>query len=525
VQHSSLLQRYGSQRQRDGNRGDLDRYVDGDNRRYAGNFTVSSVAPAEIESEILIQILQTTAGQGPNYVSGVTISNGGTGYGPEIPITFGGPGSGAVAVANTTIATASSGYEPAYPAASGYDLATGLGSPNANNLVNSCVWTAGGCTPGIYSPANGSTLTSTTVTFTWNPYPGATAYYLDLGSSAGGNQYQDSGSLPASQTSYTANAALPANGSTIYATWYYELNGSWATPDTYTYTAEGVASSGGAVLSTPTPSSTFTGTTVTFGWTEVGNATAYWLDLGSSAGANNYYQSGSLGNTNTVTVSGLPSTGVPVYATLYSLISGSWVANPATYNAYNASGAAATITSPTGPNLPGTTVTFDWSTSASATAYWLDVGSAAGGNQYYQSGSLPTSQTAATVSGLPSDGVSQVYVTLYSYISGAWVSNAYTYTAFNGSSAAATMTNPASNNAVLSGTSITFTWTAGSGTTWWIDVGSTAGGNDIYQSGSITVQSAAVTDLPANGNPIYVTLYTLVNNSWISNSYTYTSGP
>jgi hypothetical protein len=347
---------------------------------------------------------------------------------------------------------------------------------------------------------------------------------LDIGPTQGGNTYYQSGNLGTVLTSPSFNYnVLPTNGSTVWARLWYLVNGTWQYSDA-SYTAYN-AGAAAAVMSTPTNNSTLTGTTQTFTWSAGSAATAYWLDLGSSAGGNNYYQSGNLGSALMTTVNNLPSTGVPIYATLYSLISGSWVSNSYTYTSYNASGAAATITSPTPPNLPATTVTFDWTSSASATAYWLDVGSSVGGNQYYQSGSLPTSQTAATVSGLPSDGVSQVYVTLYSYVSGNWVSNAYTYTAFNGSSAAATMTNPASNNAVLSGTSITFTWTAGSGTTWWIDVGSTAGGNDIYQSGSINTQSATVTDLPANGNPIYVTLYTLVNNSWISNSYTYTSGP
>jgi hypothetical protein len=377
---------------------------------------------------------------------------------------------------------------------------------------------------GIYFPLPGTTFPATgTTTFKWFPVDGA-QYSLDIGPTQGGNTYYQSGNLGTVLTSPSFNYnVLPTNGSTVWARLWYLVNGTWQYSDA-SYTAYN-AGAAAAVMSTPTNNSTLTGTTQTFTWSAGSAATAYWLDLGSSAGGNNYYQSGNLGSALMTTVNNLPSTGVPIYATLYSLISGSWVSNSYTYTSYNASGAAATITSPTPPNLPATTVTFDWTSSASATAYWLDVGSSVGGNQYYQSGSLPTSQTAATVSGLPSDGVSQVYVTLYSYVSGNWVSNAYTYTAFNGSSAAATMTNPASNNAVLSGTSITFTWTAGSGTTWWIDVGSTAGGNDIYQSGSINTQSATVTDLPANGNTIYVTLYTLVNNSWISNSYTYTSGP
>ena len=35
------------------------------------------------------------------------------------------------------------------------------------------------------------------------------------------------------------------------------------------------------MLTTPTPGSTLTGSTVTFGWTAGTGATAYWLDVGS----------------------------------------------------------------------------------------------------------------------------------------------------------------------------------------------------------------------------------------------------
>ena len=71
------------------------------------------------------------------------------------------------------------------------------------------------------------------------------------------------------------------------------------------------------------------------------------------------------------------------------------------------------------------TVTFTWSADIGATGYWLDIGSVAGGNQYYQSGNLGN-VLYTTVTTLPADG-SQIYVTLYSLIGGQWYSNAYTY--------------------------------------------------------------------------------------------------
>ncbi len=88
------------------------------------------------------------------------------------------------------------------------------------------------------------------------------------------------------------------------------------------------------------------------------------------------------------------------------------------------------ITSPApGSTLTGSSVTFNWSAGSGASAYWLDAGSTPGGNQYSQSGNLGNT-LSTMVNNLPTNG-SAVYVTLYSYVGGQWLSNQYTYTAFN----------------------------------------------------------------------------------------------
>ena len=108
---------------------------------YAGDFTTQFTNNGTLFQAGYVTITNTVLGQGPNYVSGITIGTQGSGYQPETPITLtGGGGTGAIAVANTTPATASQSYQPAYGAAPGYDLATGLGTPNAYNLVYSSVW-------------------------------------------------------------------------------------------------------------------------------------------------------------------------------------------------------------------------------------------------------------------------------------------------------------------------------------------------------------------------------------------------
>ncbi len=684
---------------------------------YAGNFNVVwGSGSGYIEGADIITITNTTLGQGPNYVSGITITNGGSGYQPDTPITLTGAGNGAIAVANTSIGTAAQSYQPAWGAAPGYDLATGLGTPNAYSLVCSTVWgsgcssftlsanptsvtsTQGGAAgtstitvnplsgfagsvtlsatglptgvtagfgtnpttgtslltltaaanavpgtstvtingvsgslnasttvsltvagaPGIYSPVAGSTFASNAATFSWNAYPGATAYWLDLGASQGANTYLDSGSLSSSTLSYSVTS-LPTNGTTVWARWYYFINGGWSfidysyiaygglpngdttatitspAPGTlagssvtfnwsvgvgptaydldignvaggnqyytsgsttaltavvnglptdgstvyvtlysliggvwysnpYTYTAFN-PSAGAAVMQTPLPGSTLTSSSVTFMWNAGTNATAYWLDLGTGPGGNQIYQSGNLGTALSVNVSGLPTDGSPIYATLYSFINGSWVSNAYMYTAFTASSGKGAMQSPTpGSTFTGSTVTFNWTAGSSATAYWLDIGNVAGGNQYSQSGNLGNVLTT-TVNGLPTDG-STVYVTLYSYVGGQWLSTGYIYTAFNPTGNLGVIQTPTPGS-VLSGSTQTFTWSAGSSATaYWLDIGNIAGGNQYYQSGNLgNVNNTTVNSLPADGSTIYATLYSFVGGQWLSTSATYVSGP
>jgi hypothetical protein len=275
----------------------------------------------------------------------------------------------------------------------------------------------------ITSPTPNSTLTGSTVTFNWSAGTGATAYWIDAGNVAGGNQYFQSGNLGNVLTKTVTG--LPTDGSTVYITLYTMISGIWQS-NVYTYTAFSAAGAAG-VLTTPTPGSTLTASTVIFGWTAGAGSSAYWLDIGSTPGGNQYYQSGNLGNALTTTASGLPTDGSPIYATLYSFIGGSWQGNAYTYTAFSAVGGLAVMqTPPPSSILSGNSATFTWSAGAGATAYWLDIGSVTGGNQYYQSGNLGNALTTS-VSTLPADG-STIYVTLYSFVGGQWLSNAYTYT-------------------------------------------------------------------------------------------------
>ena len=63
------------------------------------------------------------------------------------------------------------------------------------------------------------------------------------------------------------------------------------------------------------------------------------------------------------------------------------------------------------------------------------------------------------------------------------------------------------NNSTLTGNSATFRWFPVAGAQYWLDIGSTQGGNHYYQSGNIgTVLSEAVNGLPSDGSTVWVRL-------------------
>jgi hypothetical protein len=375
----------------------------------------------------------------------------------------------------------------------------------------------------VVSPAAGTTLTSAAPTFTWSQGTGATAYWLNVGTTAGASNYYSSGNLGNVNT--IASKGLPTNGSAVVATLYSLVGGTWYS-NSYSYTAF-TSGTGLATMTTPTPGSTLTSSTVAFTWSTATGAQAYWVDIGTTAGAHDISSSGSISkNTHTLTVKTLPTNGITVYVTLYTELASIWSGNPYTYTAVNTATAGGVLTTPTpGSTLTSGTVTLGWTAGPAATAYWIDAGSTTGAHNYYSSGNLGN-VLSTSVSGLPTDG-STIYVTLYSLIGTGWVGNTYSYIALNGTSGLAQITSP-SNNAVLSGNSVTFVWSAdANATAYWVDVSSVApGGNDLDSSGNLgNVLTESINNLPANGGTVYVTLYSLVGGQWLSSATTYTSGP
>ncbi len=77
-------------------------------------------------------------------------------------------------------------------------------------------------------------------------------------------------------------------------------------------------------------------------------------------------------------------------------------------------------------------------------------------------------------------------------------------------------------NCPLSSSSAIFSWSAGSASAYWLTVGTTFGGTDICSSGQTGGHSWSVSNIPTDGRPIYVRLWSLVSGTWVNPPQDYT---
>ena len=272
----------------------------------------------------------------------------------------------------------------------------------------------------ITSPANGSTFTSTTVTFEWENFF-ADQYYLWIGTSQGGdNLYRASQGTNTSKTITN----LPSNGSTIFVRMWSNFDGKWYYVD-YTYTTV-TETSDATRMTSPSDGSTFSSSSVRFEWEDVGSP-QYYMWIGKSKGASDLYKA-SLGTNTSKTIGGFASDGSTVHVRLFTSISGRWFYRDYTYTTFTQSTSTepARMTSPSNfSSFNSTIVKFQWE-NVGATEHWIWVGNTGPGTSNVFSNSQ-SNRTSLTLSGIPAIG-GRVYVRLFSrFGSGAWKYNDYEY--------------------------------------------------------------------------------------------------
>jgi uncharacterized protein (DUF486 family) len=358
------------------------------------------------------------------------------------------------------------------------------------------------------SPTNSSNIQSTT-TFAWNTGTNNAEYWLQVGTTVGGSNIYS-----ASQLTGTTRTLSNLPSGPIYVRLSSRCSGTnaWSFND-YSYT--GPTACAAAQMTNPMNGASILSTT-TFTWNTGTNNAEYWLQVGTTVGGGNIYSASQLTGT-TRTLSNLPSG--PIYVRLSSRCSGTnaWSFNDYSYTGPAASCAAAQMTNPTNGASIAASTTFTWNTGTGNAEYWLQVGTTVGGSNIY-SGSQLTG-TSRTLSNLPSG---PIYVRLSSRCASTnvWSFNDYSYTGPVASCTTAQMTSPANGASISSST--TFNWNTGTGNAeYWLQVGTTVGGGNIYSASQLTGTSRTLSNLP--GGNLYVRLSSRCSatNSWSFNDYSY----
>lgn len=221
----------------------------------------------------------------------------------------------------------------------------------------------------ITSPAIGSTLAKNS-NFSWTSVSGATNYWLDIGTGAPGAYNLYSKGQGTSTSCSVGN--LPTNNTTVYVRLYTRCGRFMSSKD-YSYSTTNISQitniANGATLAKP----------AVLTWSDVG-ADGYWLYLGSTAGAYNYYTVDQ-GLNLTATIPGLPYDSSTVYVRLWTKRGSNWAFNDYNFTA-NGTGSTdlAQIKNKTSDNLTTyTTFTWDNATKTGATNYLLFADNVTGG--------------------------------------------------------------------------------------------------------------------------------------------------
>jgi len=172
-----------------------------------------------------------------------------------------------------------------------------------------------------------------------------------------------------------------------------------------------------------------------------------------------------------------------------------------------------------GSVLTSNSQTFNWTqgvgVGVAVTGYVLYIGSQP--NKYDIDYESPKMGTSASVTNIPLNG-GTIYATLWTQVNGVWQPNSYTYSTV--APVPATMSSPAQGS-TLAGSSQVFTWNSAVGSSGYVVwVGTTKGGHDLDDL-STTNSNISISNLPTNGEPVYVRLQTKINGTWQFNDYSY----
>jgi hypothetical protein len=385
----------------------------------------------------------------------------------------------------------------------------------------------GGGVPMMISPVDGSTLSGSSETFSWSA-EGATVdkWRLEVGTSPDGTELF--AEVVDGAVTSQAVSGLPTDGSSIYVNLKWRV-GSVTTTASYTYIANG-GTPGTPAITAPAPGSALATGDVNFAWASNGAVADDWqLNVGTSVGDDSLYDSGVLSSaTLSAVVSGLPEDGSTLHVTLIWTDGGTPSEVNYTYTAATAGGGGGVpiMLSPAdGSTLAGSSETFVWSAEGATLDKWrLEVGTSAGSRDLFVQNFDPAT-TSQEVTGLPTDG-STIYVNLKWRVGNVTTTASYVYIANGGTPGTPAIASPTPGSTLPLG-DVSISWTSNGGVAddWQLQVGTSVGGNSLYDSGVLpnTTTSAVVSGLPEDGGTLHVTLRWTDGGNPSEVNYTYTA--
>lgn len=176
--------------------------------------------------------------------------------------------------------------------------------------------------PSLVSPSANSTLPATSATFSWSAGDfDIDTFILEVGSQP---EWDDLyGGTFSGQTLSTFVDQIPNDGRMLYVRLWYIIGWQWAYIDSEVQAFEAPSLPNPAIAAPL--SSSISGSTVTFAWSNNGNIVdRWWLDIGTSQGSGEIHEGNYPGTQLSDTITGLPSNGFTIHARLWYRINWDW---------------------------------------------------------------------------------------------------------------------------------------------------------------------------------------------------------